>query len=72
MTNGCGCGADCTCQGQRQEQDENRAAPDSAPFENPPLLRVGALLLMPWLEVFQWPRLLLARGRTPGSGPARR
>ena len=72
MTNGCGCGADCTCHGQQYEQHEDRAAPDSAPFEPLPVLRVGALLLMPWREVFQWPLLLLARGRTPGSGRTRR
>jgi hypothetical protein len=72
MSNDCGCRADCTCHGQRFEQDEHRAAPDSAPFESPPVLRVAALLLMPWLELLQWPGLLLARGRTPRSGPTRR
>lgn len=71
MTNGCGCGADCTCHGQRYEQDEDRAAPDPVSFENPPVLRVGALLLMPLLEVLRWPGVLLARGRPRGPGPTR-
>lgn len=71
MTNDCGCGADCTCHGRRYEQDEDRAAPDSASFENPPVLRVGVLLLMPLLELFRWPGLLLGRGRPRGPGPTR-
>ena len=71
MTNGCGCGEDCACHGQRYEQDEGRAAADPVSFENPPVLRVGALLLMPLLEVFRWPGVLLARGRSRGPGPTR-
>jgi hypothetical protein len=71
MTDDCGCAADCTCHGQRFEQDEHRAAPDSAPFESPPVLRVVALLFMPWREVFRWPGLLLTRGGPRGPGSTR-